>query len=108
MPFADITTTGSDVEVFSVPFDKIYKIKGLYIKNKSSSDATVRILDKYTYNLGTSAGTEGSRTLIELKISANAEENLSRLEGEEIIGGLYVNSDQEVYVYVGIEEKSGE
>jgi len=95
--------------VLTVPQDKIFKIKGFYIRNGSASDATVTILDSYTYNLGSSSGSSGSRTLLKTVITANSELNLSRLEGEEIIGTLQVNTDQQpLYVYVGIEEKGGE
>jgi len=108
MPFAEITTAGSDVDIFEVPWDKIFKIKGFYIKNGSASDATVTIKDSYTYNLGNSSGSSGFRVLIKTVVPANSELDLSRLVGEEIIGKLQINTDQQpLYVYVGVEEKGG-
>ena len=109
MAFKEITSTGTDITVLEVPADKIYRIKGIYVYNAAGSDAIVEIKDKYTYNLGSSSGSSGSRTLIKTVIGAGTKEDLTKLIGEEIIGELVVNTDQQpIYVYVGIEEKGGE
>jgi len=108
MAYKEVTSTGTDVTIFETPQDKIYKIKGLVITNGSGSAATVEIKDKYTYNLGSSSGSDGSRTLIKVTVDANSERDLTELRGEEIIGTLAVNTDQQpIYVYVGLEEKEG-
>jgi len=109
MAFAEITQTGTDVQVLEVPWDKIFEINGFYIYNGAASAATVEIKDTYTYNLGSSSETTGSRTILKTVIPANSEVNLTRLIGEEIIGTLVINTDQQpLYVYVGIKEKGGE
>ena len=109
MPFKEITSTGTDVTVLEVPADKIYRIKGIYVYNAAGSNATVEIKDNYTYSLGSSSGSSGSRTLIKTVVDTGSKEDLTKLVGEEIIGELVVNTDQQpIYVYVGIEEKGGE
>ena len=109
MPFKEITSTGTDVTVLEVPADKIYRIKGIYVYNAAGSNATVEIKDNYTYSLGSSSGSSGSRTLIKTVVGAGTKEDLTKLIGEEIIGTLAVNTDQQpIYVYVGVEEKGGE
>ena len=108
MPFVEVTVAGSDVEILEVPKDKIFKIKGVYVRNDSASDAQVVLKDTYTYNAGDSKGTAGERELIRVSVSAGSEEDLTRLVGEEVIGTLVVNTTQTpIYVYVGIEEKMG-
>jgi len=108
MAFVKVTQTGNPVTILQVPWDKIFEIDGMYIYNGSSSTATVTIMDSYTYSLGASAGTSSGRTIIETKIPANSGLNLSKLQGEEIIGELVVVTDQQpIDVYVGVREKGG-
>ena len=108
MAYAKVTQTGTDVTIIEVPWDKIMEIDGVYIFNASSSVATIVLKDKYKYSLGDSAGNDGERVIIETRVQANSGLNLTKLQGEEIIGTLVVNSDQQpIDVYVGVKEKGG-
>lgn len=106
MAFIEVTQAGTSTDILSVPWDKIFKVEGIVITNASSSSATVTLEENYTYNLGDSANTTGSRTLITVTIPANSPFPLPQLKGETIIGNLTITSDQTpVYVYVGVSEK---
>lgn len=110
MPGFNVTTTESDVKLIDVPWDKVYVIKSVIISNRGEGTATVRLKDVYTYSLGPSSGTSGSRDLLVLDlpvlpIGAGSAVVINNIEGEEVIGELDINTDQPVYVYVDIVER---
>ncbi len=105
MPGFNVTTTESDVKLIDVPWDKVYVIKSVIISNRGEGTATVRLKDVYTYSLGPSSGTSGSRDLLVLPIGAGSAVVINNIEGEEVIGELDINTDQPVYVYVDIVER---
>lgn len=102
MVFKEITQTGTDVTILTVPNNKILKITGLIIHNASANSATITLKDTYTYP----DGTQASRTILKIGIATEAIQSYDEIKGEEIFGTLTINTDQQpIRIYVGVEEK---
>lgn len=103
MPTKEITTTGSEVDFFKVPYGKIYKVKKLYIINNSGADANVTITDNYTY----ADGSSGSKVVWKGKVSTTEPVDISDY-GEELFGQIKVLTDQQpIIIHMDITEYTG-
>jgi len=91
MPQKTVTQTATDVDIYTNAGRQITEIRDLIIENGSANAATVTVKDKYTY----SDGTPGEKVLYVLSIAAGQRVQLTQLKGARVIGGLYVNTDQQ-------------
>ena len=99
--FIEITDVDTDVELFTCPSIKMFKIVKLQIDNRSGSDSTVEIADVFTTNDKSAKNVRD----VKFKETLDSNEKLN-IDEEKIVRGKLVAkvSAQPVRIALGLEE----
>lgn len=95
--YVDITSPDTDVDVFTVPKNRLCDILEIEIRNSTASTARVRLWDKYTIDT-----TTYSKVKADYNVAAGDTIIIDVKEAKHVIGKLVAQSSvANVQIYVG-------